>query len=329
MILYEAAAAPAARAAESLVAGRRLTGRLLPYGASGETPFRFDPVERRFLFRDPGAAVSVGPWRVEAWNAVLTRFPAGPVLVGPGSAAEGFRGAYRAAAGAALAAGRPVYLLDPEAEGIPAEPGRSAVALCSWRPGGAASAFPGLVAAGEAGLRAAAVFPLLPGWTADTAELEALAAAAKAGGAAAFCPLAPALDGEGRRAIVEARTAADPASDGFFELVHHGDWSDRLGERLSAARDAGGRHGMASVPPRPVGKGERAGNAAASARLEELAVEREADEPRAALLYAAVRWIDDSLHDLAAVAREGNFRKIFPFDPPVADAAEAALREAR
>jgi len=42
-----------------------------------------------------------------------------------------------------------------------------------------------------------------------------------------------------------------------------------------------------------------------------------------------VRWIDDSRRDLAAVAREGNFRKVFPFGPDIAGEAEAALREAR
>jgi hypothetical protein len=41
------------------------------------------------------------------------------------------------------------------------------------------------------------------------------------------------------------------------------------------------------------------------------------------------RWIDDSRRDLAAVAREGNFRKVFPFGPDIAGEAEAALREAR
>ena len=83
------------------------------------------------------------------------------------------------------------------------------------------------------------------------------------------------------------------------------------------------------MPPRPAGRSERAGNAAASARLEELAERVESDEPRAALLYAAVRWIDGCGRDLAAVDRDGNFRKIFPFSGEAADAAEGALREAR
>jgi hypothetical protein len=81
------------------------------------------------------------------------------------------------------------------------------------------------------------------------------------------------------------------------------------------------------MPPRPVGRGERRGNASASARLEELADSPGAAEPRVAQLYAAVRWIDDSSRDLAAVAREGNFRKVFPFGEEAAAVAEAAFRE--
>jgi hypothetical protein len=42
-----------------------------------------------------------------------------------------------------------------------------------------------------------------------------------------------------------------------------------------------------------------------------------------------VRWIDESRRDLSAVAREGNFRRIFPFSGEVAAEAESALRGAR
>jgi hypothetical protein len=331
MIVFETAAAPAVRAGEALVAGRRLAGRLFPYGAdAGEAPFRFDPVERRFVFRRLEAIVAVGPWEIDAWSAALNRLASGPVLVGPGSSAEAVRGACRAAATAAVTSGRAVYLLDPEPEAIPADAEGSAVVLYSWRPGRPAAAFPGLAGARAAGLPAAALIPLLPGWTAEPEELEALAAAAKESGAVSMTAIAPALDGEGRRAIVEARASSEPsAADGFFELVHHGDWGDRMAERLAAARAAASRHGLAHLPPRPAGRGERPGNAAASARLEELADEREAEEHRAALLHAAVRWIDDSPRDLAAVAREGNFRKVFPFGADAAEAAEAALRGTR
>ena len=111
--------------------------------------------------------------------------------------------------------------------------------------------------------------------------------------------------------------------------MHHGDWFSRIGDRLAEARAAAARHGLAALPPRPGGGRGRSGNASAAARLEELADRLEADEHRSALLYAAVRWIDDSRRDLAAVAREGNFRKVFPFGPDIAGEAEAALREAR
>jgi hypothetical protein len=331
MIVFEAAASPPVRAGETLVGGRRLAGRLFPYGTdAAEAAFRFDPVERRFFSRRPEAPVQVGPWEVEPWTAALGRLPAGPVLVGPCSAAESVRGAYRAAADAAVLAGRAVYLLDPEPAGIPLQAGRAAVALCSWRAGRPEAAFPGLAVARTAGLAGAALFPLLPGWTGGTEELDALAAAAKAGGAVSLTGIPPALDGEGRRAIVNARAAVDPsAADAFFELVHHGDWAGRMSQRLAEARAAGARHGLSPLAPRPIGRAERPANAAASARLEALAEEREAEEHRSALLYAAVRWIDDSVRDLGAVAREGNFRKVFPFGGEVASAAEEALREAR
>lgn len=331
MIVFEAASGPAVRAGEALVGGRRLAGRLFPYGAdAGEGAFRFDPVDRRFVFRRAEPVVSVGPSEVEPWTAALARLPAGPVLVGPCSSAESVRGAFRAAVEAVATGGRGAYLLDPEPTAIPAEGGADLVVLCSWRPGRSGSAFPGLATARKARLPAAALFPLLPGWTGEADELEALAEAAKAGGAAALTAIAPALDGEGRRGIVEARAAADPeAADGFFELVHHGDWSDRMAERLCAARAAASRHGLAFLPPRPVGRGERPGHASASARLEELADAHESEEHRAALLHAAVRWIDDSPRDLAAVVREGNFRKVFPFGADAAEAAEAALRTVR
>ena len=329
MIVYASAPAPSVRAGEAIVAGRRLAGRLLPYGGDAAYASRFDPVERRFVSRRLEAAVDAGPFRAAPWTAALERCPGGPVLVGPGVAAESVRGAYRAAAEAAIVAGRPVYLLDPEPEGIPDGAGAAAVALCSWRPGRPEAAFAGLRTAREAGLPAAALFPLLPGWTDEAETVERLSAAARVGGAASLTPIAPALDGEGRRAIVEARASDDPsAGDAFFELVHHGAWAERLAGRLAAARDIIGRQGLREIPPRPRGRSERAGNAAASARLEELADERESDEPRAALLYAAVRWIDDAGRDLAAVAREGNFRRIFPFGAEIAAAAEAALRGA-
>lgn len=331
MIVYEPASAAMARAGESIVAGRRVAGRLFPYGAdAGAAPLRFDPIDQRFLFRKTDAAIPAGPSDPAAWSEVLSRLPSGPVLVGPGAPAEAVRGSYRAAAEAAVESGRPVYLLDPSPEGIPAKAPGAAVALCSWRPGRAEASFPGLAAARGAGLACAAVFPLLPGWTAEAEFLEALMVAAKAGGAASVTALVPAADGEGRRGIVEARLGVEPSgADGFFDLVHHGDWFSRMGERLAEARAAAARHGLASAAPRPVGLRGRAGNALAASRLEELAERAEADEHRASLLYAAVRWIDDSRRDLSAVAREGNFRKVFPFGPEIAGEAEAALREPR
>ena len=85
--------------------------------------------------------------------------------------------------------------------------------------------------------------------------------------------------------------------------------------------------GRASRPFRaePVGLRESAKNAAAAARLEERAQAAHRDEHRAALLHAAARWIDESGRDLAAIAREGNFGKVFPFGEDIAREAEDAL----
>ena len=68
------------------------------------------------------------------------------------------------------------------------------------------------------------------------------------------------------------------------------------------------------------------GNSAATGRLEEMAQESGRDEHRAALLYAAARWIDESGRDLSLVVREGNFRTVFPFGS-LAQEAEAVFRE--
>ncbi len=327
---YEAASAPAVRSGEAILSGRRLAGRLLPYGNAAAGGPRFDPVERRFVLGSSDPVVYAGPFREDAWAEALGRLPAGPVLVGPPSPGEPVWGAYRAAAAAAVSAGRPVYLLDPDPEGLPDGLAGEAVLVCSWRPGRPAAAFAGLSVAREAGLRSSALFPLLPGWTAEDDAIEALAEAAKRGGASALCAVAPNGDGESRRAIVEARAGFEPeAADRFFEVIHHGDWPDRMASRLAAARSAAGRAGLAALPPRPSGCGVPAGNTAAASRLEEQAELGDPGEHRAALLYAAVRWIDESARDLAAVAREGNFPRIFPFGGEIGEAASAALLSAR
>jgi hypothetical protein len=329
MIVFLPAPAPVARPGEAEIGGRRIAGRLLPYGGeAGADPLRFDPVARRFVRRRPDATVAVGPASPEAWRKAAARLPPGPVLVGPGAVAETVRGAYRAAAEGALSAGRAVFLLDPEPDGIP-DCGADVVVLCSFAPG-RASSFPRLAAAGSRGPARGVLFPLVPGWTAESDALEALLSEASAGGARFATALIPETDGESRRAIVEAKAAIEPdAAGGFFESIHHGEWAPRMLERLAELRERCAAHGLAVLPPRPVGRREPAANAAASARLEELADRPALPEHRAALLRAAVRWIDESGRDLAAVAREGNFRRVFPFDVEVAAEVEAAMGEAR
>lgn len=325
MIIFETASAPMVRAGESEVGGRRIASRLLPYGAeAGARLFRFDPLALRFVSRKSEAPVAVGPADPEAWREAVGKLPLGPVLVGPGSPAEDVRGAYLAAAEGALAAGRSVYLLDPEPAGIPAQVA-GVVALCSFSPGGT-EAFPHLRALGGRGLACAVLVPLIPGWTAETETLDTLLSEAAAGGARAACALIPATDGESRRAIVEARgDLASDAADRFFEKVHHGDWSAAMAQRLAEARSLCRKHGLALMPPRAVGRREPPGNAAAAALLEERAELGGLDEHRTAQLLAAVRWIDESGRDLSALAREGNFRKVFPFGGDLAEEAERAL----
>lgn len=329
MIVFETASAPIVRAAESEVGGRRIASRLLPYGAeAGSRLFRFDPLALRFVSRKPEVGVAVGPADPAAWREAVTRLPLGPVLVGPGSPAEEVRGAYLAAAEGALSAGRSVYLLDPEPAGIPTRVA-GVVALCSFSPGGP-QAFPQLQALSGLGVASAVLVPLIPGWTADAETLDALLSEAAAGGAKAACALIPATDGESRRAIVEARgDLASDAADRFFEKIHHGDWSAPKAQRLAEVRALVRERGLALLPPRAVGRREPPGNAAAAALLEERAELGGLDEHRTTQLQAAVRWIDESGRDLSAVAREGNFRKVFPFGGEIAEDAESTLRETR
>ena len=328
MIVYEAASAAAVRVGEALLAGRRIAARMAPYGFE-TTAVRFDPVERRFLLPREEPVPRPGPWRTGEWREALSRIPSGPVLIGPFAAAESIWGSGRAAAEAALEAGRPAYLLDPPVEAVPSGAGRAVVLLCSWRPGRASLAFPDLERLRGKGSPCAVLVPLVPGWTSEEETFSALADLAAREGAASLTGLVPAADGAGRRAIVEARSRYVPEdADRFFEVIHHGDWPDRLAPSIAAARKAASDRGLAVLPPRPGSRGTPEGNRSAAARLEERAELFDPGEHRAALLHAAVRWIDESQRDLAAVRREGNFRKVFPFDGETREWAESALAEA-
>ena len=326
MIEYEISTTPSVRPRESEIGGRRIAVQAIPYsGEAGPPPFRFDPVERRFLERRPSGRVAVGPADPDAWARGLARCPGGPVVVGPGSAVEGIRGAYAAAVEGAARAGRPVYLLDPPT--LPARTGRAFVALFAWAPAGEPGDVAPIAAARAAGVEAGGLLPIVPGWTDAPDFLDAYLESLAAAGATFAAPVAASGDGESRRVLVEARALGDPASaDSFFEKVHHADWAAVQDAAILRFRSEAARRGLATLPPRPLGQGEPPGNSAAAARLEERAQESGADEHRAALLYAAARWIDESGRDLALVVREGNFRKVFPFGALTVE-AEAAFRE--
>jgi hypothetical protein len=326
MIVFEGSVTATVRAGELEVASRRIAARAFPYaGEAGTARFRFDPAERRFLSRVAEGTVLAGPHEPDLWRTALLRGPAGPVLVGPCSRGEEIRGSYRAAADGARLSGRAVYLLDPEPAGLPENPGAVFTALFVW--------FPGLdrpdarmAAAVARGIPSGWVLPLVPGWTAAPEAIEEAARAAAAAGAGFLAPVPLADDGQVRRVAVEAASAASPeAAEGIFERVHHGACADELGEAHERLRDACVRAGLVTVPPRPVGLRESARNAAASGRLEERAQAAHRDEHRAALLHAAARWIDESGRDLAGIAREGNFGKVFPFGDDIAREAEDAL----
>jgi hypothetical protein len=300
MIVFESSSNPTVRSGEFEVASRRIAARAFPYaGEVGAARFRFDPVEGRFLSRAAEGTVLVGPHEAGVWRTSLLRGPAGPVLVGPCSAAEEVRGSYLAAAEGARASGRAVYLLEPEPAGLPREPGSSFVALFVWFPG---LEPPGdaLAAALAAGIPAGWLLPLVTGWTATPEVMEEAAGRAAASGARFLAAVPLADDGQARRVAVEAASASRPDSqDGLFDLVHHGD-SGQTRRALEGLRECCERRGLATVPPRPVGLREPAANAAA-------------------------RWIDESGRDLAPIAREGNFGKLFPFGPDLAREAEEAL----
>jgi hypothetical protein len=321
MKLYEPAA-PAIRVGELDVGGRRASGRLLPYGGEPDGPgMRFDPVDRAFLPPVQDARVAVGPHDPALWRLPLARIPPGPLLIGPCSNAEEIWGAYLAAAVAAREAGRAAYLLDPTPAGLPPARDAGFVVACAW--GGPDVALEALAAAARSGFPSGLLLPAVPGWTDDPVLLDAIVSSAADAGARFVAPVAPRFDGDARRRIVEARGDAP----GFFERIHHLDWEDALPRTQSAIRAAVRERGLAALPTRPFGAAEPAGNALAAARLEERAASV-SDDHRLALLYAAARWIDESGRDLRAVLAEGNFRKVFPFAPEIANEAEKALAEA-
>lgn len=327
MIVFTEAAAATVRSGELDLGGRRVAARAIPYaGEAGLPPFRFDPLERRFVGLRADATIAAGPSEPEPWREALSNAPAGPVAVESCSPAEPIYGACRAAAEGALAAGRGVYMIDPEAAALPINADGAAVIVVSWRPGRLPTV---LASAAEAGFAAGLALPAIPGWTAERAFLESLLDAAARAGASFVSVVPPAWDGQARRLAVEARACEDPGSaESFFERIHHGSDSDLRGA-LATVRAECGKRGFASIAPRPRGRGEPEVNARAAALLEERALEAEADEHRMAMIHAAVRWIDESGRDLAAVLAEGNLRKVFPFGAAIAAEVETALSEAR
>jgi len=327
MRLHEKATAPSLRIGEQDVAGRRIAARLWPGGRpEGGAGLQFDPVERRFLtpsVRDSEA----GPAEPEVWRSAVRRAPFGPVLVGPGGAGPEAEAAYRAAAEGAALAGRGVYLLDPAAGTLPGRGERNFVVLLTVRPDQEIARV--LPAAAALGFPAGVLFPLLPDWTDDPALLDRAVERAAASGASFASGIVAADDGAARRSMVEARAELDPrAGDDFFEHVHHGQWAAALEEARRSVEGSCARLGVAAIPPRAAGLGQPRGNSRAAGRLEERAEALAgSDEHRASRYRAAVRWIDESDRDLAAIFREGNFRKVFPFPEEIAAEAETVFRE--
>jgi hypothetical protein len=320
MRIYESDA-PAVRAGEVEIGGRRACARLIPYSGGPEAPSaRFDPVDRLFHLPTQDPRIGVGPHQADSWRSAVARVPAGPLLIGPGSAAEEIHGAYRAAAEGTRASGRAAYLLEPDLSGLPDRTDEAFVVLYCWS--GAGDPVAPIAGAARRGFPTGLLLPVIPGWTAEEEFLRELLPRLTAAGCRSVSAIAPRHDGDARRRIVEARGEAE----GFFERVHHLDWASALPEALATVRAAVRAHGFSSLPARPRAPAEPAGNARAAARLEERAADA-TDDHRFALLHAAARWIDESGRDLRAVLAEGNFRKVFPFSPEVVAEAEKALLE--
>jgi hypothetical protein len=315
---------PLVRGVEADLAGRRIAARAFPCGGeAGPSPFRFDPVERRMVVRPVEGRVEVGPADVVAWRRAIGRSPAGPILLGPGSTDGQARDCARAAAQGAREAGRAVYLLDPDPAGLPEEGGGPFAAVFSGVPD--ESTWRNLEAASQR-MPSGLLLPVIPGWTAEDSFLDGIFARAALAGARFVAAIPAADDGDSRRRLVAARGIAEPGSEeAFFDRVHHGDWQGDTARALDRMLALAARAGLACRPPRPRGEGEPAGNVAAAARLEELAERGAGSEHRAALLRAAVRWLDEVGRDLRPVVAEGNFGRIFPFDPEIAPDVERAL----
>lgn len=340
MILFEGVSICAIRSGEFDLGGRRIAVRASPYGGeTGPPAFRFDPVDRTFVARRAGGTSAAGPFSPEAWTAAFSRAPAGLALIeGPAHRGEAVRGAYRAAAEGAIAAGRGTYLLDPPREGLPDSAASlrngaaPAVALFSWSPGGTIDTGgidTGTLAAARAkGIEAGIVWPVIPGWTAEPAAAARILLAARRSGARFALAVAPSSDAEFRRLAVDARLASEPgAAEAFFDTMHHRPWETELAAALSRARKETAAAGLAFLPPRPASAANPSANVGAAARLEERAA-AEPDEHRSARLHAAVRWIDACGRDLGPVVRDGNFRRVFPLGSELGREVEEALIEA-
>ena len=269
MIVYEASGASGRAGRRGDLGGRRVAGRLLPYGAEASAA-AFDPLDRRFLC--PGS--SPGRGRALATGALARGHLPAPFPARCSSAAgppTPGRGAGRVSGG-----GRRATLAG--AGGLPAGPGTgvpssvagaAAVVLCTFGPEGA-SAFPGLDGTGGRASACAVLFPLIPGWTAEED-----AVAGSRGGRRrrrSGRPRRSSRRGTARRAGPSSRPGRARADD--RGRVLRGDPPRRMARRL--AGDSPRRKGrFRARPPRPAAAAGRPGRAArqraAASRLEERA----------------------------------------------------------
>jgi len=148
---------------------------------------------------------------------------------------------------------------------------------------------------------ATAVFPLLPGVTGDPALWELACRDLAAAGVRCVQALAPALTPADRRRLAE-RWGEEEA---FEALFHREPPAERDFARLAH------RHGLEPFLPRPLPRPPvlGAGNrriAGALALAAELWLRLGKPVEAGQTLYKDARWIDRSLYDLEALAREGN-----------------------
>ncbi|HTQ80302.1 MAG TPA: hypothetical protein VMM92_09915, partial [Thermoanaerobaculia bacterium] len=156
---------------------------------------------------------------------------------------------------------------------------------------------------------AAAVWPLVPGFSDDPGFWEEAAALLASRQVACLQALPPQLDPADRRRLVEL------GGEGIFDAVFHGGGAGAVRDGVVPAERSfarlAGRWGLAPFLPRPLPRppilrGENRRLAGVLALVAELWLRLGRPVGQGQGLYAMARQVDRTGYDLAALAREGN-----------------------